>query len=184
MALYLAEGGGSDKLLGLTCRHVLIPSKDTNVDYVYHPSRPARNVVLLGRRAFTNLVDSIKVRIGRHGIVIEHWRRKFAHFDRREQGTDAADVESAREDRLVTQRLVDNAEAAMAALGELLKQVNRHWRQPKNRVLGHVLSSPAISLGVGPRRFTEDYGIFRVNRDKLGEGFVSNKIELGAFLTI
>ena len=40
MAIYLAEGSGSDELLGLTCRHVLISSKDTNVDYVYHPSRP------------------------------------------------------------------------------------------------------------------------------------------------
>jgi hypothetical protein len=184
MAIYLTEGGGSDELLGLTCRHVLISSKDTNVDYVYHPSGPARGVVLLGRRAFTNLVDSIKVRIGRHGIAIERWRSQIAGFERREQGTNAADVASARADRLVTQGLVENAEAAMAALGELLNQVNQHWSQPNNRVLGHILRSPAISLGVGPRRFTEDYGIFQVNRDKLGEGFVGNKIDLGAFLTI
>lgn len=73
----------------------------------------------------------------------------------------------------------------MAALvGELLDQVNQHWIQPNYRVLGHILRSPAISLGVGPCRFTEDYGIFQVNRDKLRDGFVGNKIDLGAFLTI
>ncbi|KAF8552333.1 hypothetical protein OG21DRAFT_1535374 [Imleria badia] len=183
MAVYIAEGGDNDRLLGLTCRHVLISSKDTNVDYVYHPSAPTRDV-LLGKRAFNNLVDSIKVRIGRHGIAIKRWRSQIAGFKRREQGTDAADVAKARADRGVTQGLVNNAEAAMDALGELLNQVNQDWNQPNNRVLGHVLRSPAIALGVGPHRFTEDYGILQVNRDKLGEGFQGNKIDLDAFLTI
>jgi hypothetical protein len=74
MALYLAEGGGSDRLLGLSCRHVLIGSKEANVDYVHHPSRPPKDVLLLGKRAFTNLVDSIKLRIGRHGNDVQRWR--------------------------------------------------------------------------------------------------------------
>jgi hypothetical protein len=115
--------------------------------------------------------------------MIEHWRRQIAWFEHREQGTDAADVAKARADRVVAQGLVDNAEAAMDALAELLDQVNQDWKQPNNRVLGHVLRSPAITLGVGPHRFTEDYGIFQVNRDKLGEGFQGNKIDLSSFLT-
>ncbi|KAL5514043.1 hypothetical protein ACEPAG_2804 [Sanghuangporus baumii] len=182
MALYLAEGGDSNRLLGLTCRHVLISSNDTNVDYVYHSGAPAREVLLLGKRAFTNLVDSIKVRIGRYGIAIERWSSQIAGFERREQGPDAVDAAKARPDRVETQRLVDKAETAMDALAELLKQVNQDWSQPNNRVLGHVLHSPAIALGVGPRRFTEDYGIFEVNRDKLGEDFQGNKIDLGTKL--
>jgi len=59
MALYLAEGGGSDRLLGLSYRHVLIGSKEANIDYIRHPSGSPKDVLLLGRRAFTNLVDSI-----------------------------------------------------------------------------------------------------------------------------
>lgn len=35
MALYLAEGGSSDRLLGLSRRHVLIGSKEANIDYVW-----------------------------------------------------------------------------------------------------------------------------------------------------
>ena len=31
--LYLAEGGDSNNLLGLSCRHVLIGSKEANIDY-------------------------------------------------------------------------------------------------------------------------------------------------------
>ncbi|KAF9229800.1 hypothetical protein BS17DRAFT_799244 [Gyrodon lividus] len=155
MALYLTEGGDSNKLLGLTCRHILILPNNTNVvDYVYHPSASPRYVLLLGKRAFTNLVDSIKVRIGRHGIAIERWRSQVAGFERMEQGTDGTDVAKAWADRVVTQGLMDQAETATDALAELLKQ----------------------------RRFTEDYGVFLVNHDKLGDGFQGNKIDLGAKL--
>lgn len=42
MAVYLAEGGDSNRLLGLTCRHVLFPAKDNNVDCIYSPGAPAK----------------------------------------------------------------------------------------------------------------------------------------------
>ena len=44
------------------------------------------------------------------------------------------------------------------ALGALLDRVNKDWKN--NRVLGHILRSPAIRLGVGEHHFTEDWGIF------------------------
>lgn len=181
MALYLAEGGGSDKLLGLSCRHVLIGSEEANVDYVRHPSRPRRDVLLLGNRAFTNLLDSIKLRIGRHGMAAERWKEQIAGFEEREKGTNAVDVERAKAARIETQGLLDKGEKAMEALGALLPQVNKDWKKPDNRVLGHILRSPAISLGVGEQRFTEDWGIFKINRAKLGDGFQGNKMDLGAF---
>lgn len=84
----------------------------------------------------------------------------------------------------MTQGLVDKAEAAVDALGELLKQVNHTRNKRGSPVLGHVLRSPAITLGVGPQHFTEDYGIFLVKRHTLGEGFQGNKIDLGEFMTI
>ena len=115
MAIYITKGGDSDRLLGLTCCHILISSKDTNIDYIYCPSAPARDVLLLGKRAFNNLVNSIKVRIGHHSITIKHWRSQIAGFERREQGTNAANIVKAMTDRVITQGTVDNAEGAMNA---------------------------------------------------------------------
>ncbi|KAH8997162.1 hypothetical protein EDB86DRAFT_3153777, partial [Lactarius hatsudake] len=183
MALYLAEGGGSDNLLGLSCRHVLIGSNEANVDYVLHPSRPPKDVLLLGKRAFTNLVDSIKLRIGRHGIAAKRWRKRIEGFEEREKGTHAVDVEKAKASRMETQGLLDKAEKAMEALGALLDQVNKDWKKLNNRVLGRILRSPAISLGVGEQRFTEDWGVFQIDRAKLGDGFQGNKMDLGTKLT-
>jgi hypothetical protein len=181
MALYLAEGGDSDRLLGLSCRHVLISSKEANLDYVHRPSGPPRDVLLLGKGAFTNLVDSIKFKIEGHDYAVKLWKQEIEGFEEREKGTDAADVEEAKADRIETQRLLDKAEKAMKVLAVLLDRVNKEWRKLDDRVLGHILRSPAITLGVGEHRFTKDWGIFLVNRDKLGEGFQGNKLDLGVF---
>ena len=181
MALYLAEGGRSDGLLGLSCRHVLIGPKQANVDYVRHPSRPAKDVLLLSKGAFTNLVDSIKLEIGEHGITVKRWRKQIEGFEEREKGTNAVDVAKAKKARIETQGLVDKSQKAMEALGAFLNRVNKDWKKLDDRVIGHILRSPAISLGVGEQRFTEDWGIFQVDRAKLGDGFQGNKIDLGAF---
>jgi hypothetical protein len=58
---------------------------------------------------------------------------------------------------------------------------NKDWKKSHNRVLSRILRSPAITLGVGEHRFTEDWGIFRVDRAKLSVGFQGNKMDLGAF---
>jgi hypothetical protein len=167
--------------LGLSCRHVLIGSKEANVDYVHHPSGSSKDVLLLGQRAFSNLVDSIKLRIGRHGITVERWREQIEEFEKRERGTNTVDVEEATAARIETQGMLDKAERAIEALRVLLYQVNKDWKKLNNRVLGYILYSPAITLGVGEHSFTEDWGIFQVDSAKLGDGFQGNKMDLGAF---
>ena len=42
----------------------------------------------------------------------------------------------------------------------LLRQVNKDWNTLGNHVLGHILSSSAITLGGGEHQLTEDWGIF------------------------
>jgi hypothetical protein len=83
MALYLAKGGGSDSLLILSCRHVLIGSKEATI--ANPASRPHKDVLLLGKKAFTHLVDRIKLRIGRHGVVAKRWKKQIEGFEEREK---------------------------------------------------------------------------------------------------
>ncbi len=51
----------------------------------------------------------------------------------------------------------------MEELEKLHDRVKKDWSQLDKRVIGHILRSPAISLGVGQQRFTEDWGIFVVD---------------------
>jgi len=113
--------------------------------------------------------------------MVKLWRKQIEGFEKREKGTNAVDAEKAEAARIEIQGLLDKTEKAVEALLTLLNQVNKDWNKLDNRVLGHILRSPAITLGVGDHRFTEDWGIFLVNRDKLGVGFQGNKMDLGAF---
>ncbi|KAK0490808.1 hypothetical protein IW261DRAFT_42023 [Armillaria novae-zelandiae] len=88
---------------------LLIGSKEANVEYVRHPSRPPKEVLLLGKRAFTNLTDSIKLRIGRHGIAAKRWWKQVQGFKEREKGTSAVDAGKAKATRIKTQALLDKA---------------------------------------------------------------------------
>ena len=148
-------------------------------NYQYHTSETTQEV-LLGERAFTDYEDSIKVKIARHALASEHWRKQIKWFEEREKGTEAADVETARASRIETQALLDKAETAIEALTTLHNQV-KVWKKLDSRVLGHILRSPAICLGVGEKRFTEDWALFEVDQAKLGEGFRGNVMNLGAF---
>jgi hypothetical protein len=85
MALYFAEGGNSDKVFGLTCHHVLFKTDGaTNDDYVSAGAgAPRKNVQMLGTRAFDKLLNSIKMRIGRHGIMVEIYEGQIKRLEAR-----------------------------------------------------------------------------------------------------
>ena len=184
MAIYLAEGGGSDRLLGLSCRHVLIGSKELeNIDYVYRPGdAPRKKVLLLGQNNHTDLVNSIKVKIEQLDTSVSRLRVQIRFREMKlEEVTNAVNAEDVRAALINARRLLDEAERQLEAWEVLLNQVNKGWKKLNDRVLGHIIRSPAIALKVGEYGFTEDWGIFSVNRAKLGDGFQGNKIDLGAF---
>ena len=87
----------------------------------------------------------------------------------REAGTSPVDAEKARAYRIKTQGLLDNAEKAMEELAQLLDRVKKERKRLDNCVIGHILRSPALGLGVGLHRFTEDWGIFVVDRSEFGD---------------
>jgi hypothetical protein len=182
--LYLAEGGNNEKILLVTARHVLFPPNNgPNVDYTHtnSTSAPRRNVLLLGTRAFDNIVKSIKLRIGRHGIMAERYERQIKKLQVREAVEDDDDAKEARKELKKTQVLLDEAKEAMEALESFHDQVKKQWSQPSQRVLGHIARSPPITLGAGTEGFTEDYAIVELDRSKIEKAFEGNVIDLGAF---
>ncbi|KAG9080534.1 hypothetical protein FRC06_006461 [Ceratobasidium sp. 370] len=181
MALYLVEGNGSGGLLGLSCCHALIPPTMANLNYTHHPSGPPKNVIMLSQRALAGVVDSIKDEIAGHGIMSVVWKQEIKEFKEREKGTNAAAVKIAIKEQMAIQGLLGQVEEARDVLKALLHKVNRHWMKLDNCILGPIIYSPAIRLGVGEQRFTEDWGIFQVDQTKLGDGFKGNVIDLGVF---
>ena len=63
--------------------------------------------------------------------------------------------------------------------------IAKHWSSPSQRVLGHVVYAPAISVNTGPKQFTEDWALIDLNRDKIDWNvFKVNVVSLGTFQSI
>ncbi|KAI9651430.1 MAG: hypothetical protein M1829_003010 [Trizodia sp. TS-e1964] len=186
MALYLQEGGRKNRLLGLTCRHVVFGPLDGNTDYTRHPGAPARKVILLGNRAFADLVDATKAEITAYDLEIKRWAKKINSYKGLEDGSNAAAAKAAGANRAKTQRILDEAKIALVALKEFFNSLDS-WKKPNNRVLGHVIFSPSVKLGVDeknyPEKFTEDWALFTIDQAKLSANFQGNNIDLGTKIT-
>jgi hypothetical protein len=178
--LYLAEGGDSKRVLLVTARHVLFPPNEgPNVGYARtNISAPRRNVLLLGTKAFNDLLESIKIRVGGHAIKVGVYERRIKFLQDMKAGEDKDDVEEAMRE---TQWLLDKAMKATEALRIFYHEVEKEWSQPRQRVLGHIVRSPPITPSAGTEGFTEDYAIVELDSTKVKKAFKGNVIDLGAF---
>jgi len=188
MGLYFAEGGTSNKVLGLTCHHVLFKTDaTTNNSYVLadNISAPRKYVQLLGPRAFNKLLDSIKLRIGRHAIMLRQHEEGIERLEQRlVDGGDGDDddneeVAEAKKELEVTRGQVKAVNAAIETLERFYSDVKMGWGAPRQRFVGHIRSSPAIAFNVGPEGFTEDWGAFEIDRPKFANAFKGNVLDLG-----
>ncbi len=180
---YLAKGGDSKKVLLVTARRVLFPPNERpNVGYARtKPSAPRRDIFPLGTKTFDNLIKSIKIRIGRHGIMAECYNWQIEKLQEREAGEDKEDAKKATGERKKIQRLLDEANEAMKALDEFHDEVTKKWSHPSQRILCHIAHSPPITLGDGTEGFTEDYAIVELDSSKVEKAFRGNVIDLGTF---
>ncbi|KAG5634416.1 hypothetical protein H0H81_002073, partial [Sphagnurus paluster] len=179
--LYLAEGGGSQKVLLVTARHVLFPpSEGFHVDYARtNDSAPRRDVFLLGTRAYDNLIESIKIAIRKQRIMVELDEQRIENLQKRlvSQGED--DVEEVTNRLQETQESLNEAIEAIEALQKFHDEVKTDWRQVRKRVIGHVVRSPPITVGAGTEGFSEDYAIVELDSARFKKAFKGNVIDLG-----
>ena len=102
-------------MLGLTCHHVLFKTDGvTNDDYVFAGvSAPSQHVQLLGTRAFDKLLDSIKTRIGCHGIMDQIYEGQIKRLETRVDGDDDEDIAEAKKELKKTRGLLADASEAI-----------------------------------------------------------------------
>jgi hypothetical protein len=80
---------------------------------------------------------------------------------------------------------LEEAKKAIETLEKFHAEVSKDWKKRENRVLGYVLLSPPIGLGVGKNGFTEDWAVIEVDDSKVdATNFVGNVIDLGTTIPV
>ena len=185
MGLYFAEGGDSDKVLGLTCHHVLFQTDEKeNKDYLLQAGEPLMYVQLLGNGHFEKLLDSIKERIRRHSNMISFYNVQIQGSERWMKGDDDEQDEEATRGLRTYQGMLEETIQAIKDLEKFNEKVKKDWSDPSQRIIGHIRTSPARSVLVGEDGFNEDWGAFQLDGAKFRHTFKGNFIDLGTFLFI
>lgn len=166
--LYLRADRDSETVYVLTARHVVFPPDDVQ-NKLYHRtkrSQPAFQVMVPGPMAFQGMLTSAMVKIINNKALVDEYQR----LHMRQEISEA--------ERLV----VRAAEVSVKALNNFHSDITNLWNLEKDRVIGHVLCAPPITVGAGPKRYTEDWALIELDRNKIDwDYFRGNVIDLGTF---
>ena len=179
-ALYLCEGGQSNRVFLLTARHVPLPPS-VHRNELYDPERtsqPRHEVLILGSKAYSDAIEDMMAKIGREFILVDLYKRELAALGEAVEDATVAEARQELEGKLA------KVEKTIAAVDVFHGDITKHWSAVSQRVLGHVVYAPPISVGTGPKQFTEDWALIELNRDKIDwNNFKGNVMYLGTFLS-
>jgi hypothetical protein len=86
----------------------------------------------------------------------------------------------ANEERQEAQVRLNEAREAIEQLNAFYQVLLDRWASPKNQVLGKVILSPPIGVGVVREGYTEDWAVIEVDASKIDiDNFNGNAIDLG-----
>jgi hypothetical protein len=179
--LYLREGGESERVFLLTTRHAVLPPSAGNNELYVRNRGPRREVILLGSEAYDIALTSIMSKIEGQAFMTDYYKKVLVSLGEAVEGDDDARVKAREE----YGRLLKVAEESVNPLDKFHSEITKYWSVMRQRVLGHIVHSPPISAGTGPKCFTEDWALVELHGEKINwTSFEGNVIDLGTFRTI
>ncbi|EIM86619.1 uncharacterized protein STEHIDRAFT_97308 [Stereum hirsutum FP-91666 SS1] len=169
------NGEQSNRVLGLTCCHVLRPK--TTTTYEFRGGGDQNLVRVGGMSRFQQGLDGITEAIADHSLVANYLTREYAELQANEQ-----DDKTTSESEKIWQKLVEEKEA-VTALEALYKEVIDSWFNLRlQRNIGYVEYAPAISVA-DDTRYTADWGVFVAAEAIVKPHFEGNVVDLGSKYT-
>lgn len=110
-ALYIRESSDSTKVFVLTARHVVLPpNAEPNELYIrkdVRPRQPRRDVLLLGSKAFQQVLKSTMVKIGRDAFKVDHCNDRLEELAMRVPGGKEDQVAHWQDTKEKTKKAID-----------------------------------------------------------------------------
>lgn len=79
-----------------------------------------------------------------------------------------------------TQRELGKIRTAIEELKKFFVKIKRQWTEPKDRVIGHVVWAPPVSVSTVPHGYTKDVCVIKLDEKKFSQNFRGNALESGA----
>jgi hypothetical protein len=125
--------------------------------------------------AFTNHLAFLKGTIGALLDTVEYLKTRNASLMALVGGADSR----AEFGLLETQDQLAETQAKIDVLKDHFVMVKKKWSKAKERVIGHVVWAPPISVATPPHQYTQDVCVIKLDKDKFHH-FRGNVLSLGA----
>ena len=132
----------------------------------------------MGTKAFTNFIVSIQAQINTMNLTVDYLQRVILSTARSEGGGPNAE-ETARH-LAKSQRELSEARTAIEELKKFFLKMRKQWAKPKDRVIGHVVWAPPVSVSTTPHSYTKDVCVVKLDEEKFSQNFMGNVLSLGA----
>jgi hypothetical protein len=149
---------------------------ECDFDYTYKAGHK-KEVVLMGARAFSDLLISTQGRIGTMNTTVTLLEKEIQALTMLLENNPGR---TGTEQELTKYRgELDNSRAAIGELTEFYRKVKRDWSKPKDRIIGYVFWAPPISFSTSPNGYTVDVCVIKLYEEKFLENFRGNVVDLG-----
>ncbi|KAI6163349.1 hypothetical protein EDD17DRAFT_1776098 [Pisolithus thermaeus] len=182
-ALYFHESKDSNRVLLLTCAHVVRPPLAHPHDTVLDRKtkrHPREQVIALGNSGYINALKSMMGAIGDLDHSIRDWQYVLDRLGKPKEG----EPENTTEKRDEYLALVKKARKRVSEINKFHSETVKQWTIPDQRIIGEVLHAEPIDFNVAPHGFTSDWAIIELYDDKFDwDTFVGNKVYVGGNLS-
>jgi hypothetical protein len=149
---------------------------ERNFDSIYK-ARPKKKLVLMGTKAFTNFLISIQGHIGTLNTTVGLLEKRVTALTAKLGGPN---TEQVARDLVEIRRELNKAPMAIEELKKFYAKITKQWTKPKDRVIGHVVWAPPISVSTAPTGYTQDVCVVKLDEKKFSRNFRRNVLDLGA----
>ena len=133
----------------------------------------------MGVKAFDNFLKFIQGHIGLLNIKVDLLEKWVTVFTERSEGG-GPNAGQATSELVETQRELNKTRTAIGAVKKFFVEMKRQWTKPKDRVIGHVVWAPPISVSAYPHGYMKDVCVVKLNEKKFSWNFRRNVLDLGA----
>ncbi|KAG8679141.1 hypothetical protein FRC08_017185 [Ceratobasidium sp. 394] len=132
----------------------------------------------MGTRAFTNFLVSVQGHIGTLNNTVGILETRVTTLTARIEGG-GPNVQQSVGELEETQRELTKTQTAIVELKKLFVMVKKQWTKPKDRIIGHVVWAPPISIAPAPHSYTKDVCVVKLDEKKFMPNFRGNMLDLG-----
>ncbi|KAF8581110.1 hypothetical protein K439DRAFT_1619262 [Ramaria rubella] len=158
--LYLCEGGANDHVF------LLPPAMLFS---------PLHQIIHLGSRAYQNALEAIMQEMQYKSLMKDDCKDRCESLGEAIAGEDTEKTTNRKE---LEDRSAE-AEAYFVRVDEFHSNITRSWSAESRRIVEHIMYSPPISVSTGDKRFTEDWALVELDRNKFDwNNFQGNAIAI------